>query len=246
MMNSENQAGHEKVVAGFNLYRTPGVCEALDDVHISTCCSGIVVESPARVLEARGHEVILEVTEEQATALSYTHVAFVESPVHGTSFRASVEYLQPARREVSLSGFEPFKECIGRREYSRVTPVHAMLVRLTRGREEAFGRVLDISAEALAAVINGRSLTRLGSESGLLDLDVWGEHQPDQLLNDFRVSGRLMRVDESDEFNAPYCKVVVVFQVYPALEQALNRYIARRQREILVALESGISRNSIS
>lgn len=244
-MKHERQAArHEQVVAGFNLYRTPGVCETLDDVHVSTCYSGVVVEGPARVVAAGGHEVVLEVTGEQATALSHTSLAIVESPVHGTSFRASVAHLQPTRNEVSLSSFERFKDCIGRRRHSRVTPTHAMLVRLTCGEKEVFGRVVDISSGALAAVIDSRALTRLGSEDELLGLDVWGEPQSGQRLSDFSVSGRMKRVERRDAFNLPFRKVVVCFEVYPALEKILNRYVARRQREILVALERGVSRSS--
>jgi hypothetical protein len=225
-------------VAGFNLYRTPGVCEALDEVRIVTCYSGVVVEGPARVLHAADHEVILEVGAEQAAALARARLAIVESPVHGTSFRACVATTWPAGREVRLTELVPFKEYIGRRRDSRVVPVHPMLVRLSRDEDEAFGRVVDVSSSALATIVDGRIAGSLASTDVRLVLDVWGEIDADPRLPDFSVNGRILRIGAAEEIAAPFLKVVVAFDAYPALDTELKRYTARRQREVMVILES--------
>lgn len=245
MSDETHTRSHEQLVAGFNLYRTPGVAEALDEVRVATCYEGIVVESAARVIEVCGHQVTLAVTDEEVKALSRTHLAFVESPVHGTSFRASVEHLEFARGEVCLSKFEPLKAYIGRREEVRVAPVHTMLVRLNRGAVEMHGRVVDISTKALAADVNNISPLRLDSSKGELALNVWGESQADEHLPDFEVMGTVFRVEDISDAGANFSRLIIAYEPYPALEQQLNRYIARRHREILVTLENEQSPESV-
>ena len=70
-----------------------------------------------------------------------------------------------------------------------------------------------------------------------LTVDVWGEHGYDEGLTDFTAPGELVRIAEDEGNEEPFCIAVVALTVYPALEYALNCYIARRQREILEALE---------
>ena len=50
MATTQKDKGYQALVAGFNLYKTPGVRDALDELHISTCYSGVVVDGPAEVV----------------------------------------------------------------------------------------------------------------------------------------------------------------------------------------------------
>ena len=229
--------GDHYVVAGFNVYRTEGVGDLLDDVQVATCYEGLVIEGAAKVVQAGEGRVVMAVAPDQARALAHTKLAFVESPLHGCGYRARVHCASPPTGEIELTDFEPFNEVVARRKQPRVLPVHAMLMRLTKADDEVCGRVIDVSPEALGAIVDRDAINRFGQTDGEAQVDVWGEYAKIDGLEDFRTSAFLIRLTELEPANAQLCKVVIGLSVFPALERALNRYTARRQRETLVALE---------
>ncbi len=237
-----SEAAHEtpearlnQTVAGFNIYRTPGVRDQVPPVQVSTWYQGILVNGAAEVLQAEGECAVFELGAEQINALEHTRVVFVESPVHGTCFSALIAELNSALQTVTLSHFQPFRDFMERRDWPRVPPSHAMLVRLTQGSQELSGRVVDIAVKSLCGVFD-RSAMQQVADSHDVELHVWGEHEAVDPLTDFNASGRIIRMNAVSGSNPAASRVVIALDTYPALERVLNTYVARRELEVMATL----------
>lgn len=232
---AEYEQRQNQMVAGFNVYRMPAVQEALPDLHVCTWYRGMRIEGTATVTRIDDAGVCFELGAEHARAVRHAGFALVESPLHGTCFRARLSRTEGAGTSVQLSFFEPFKDYMERRRSSRVPPDHAMLVRLAHGRHRLSGRVVDLSVSTLGALFDGRSLDHL-PRLREVEVEVWGEPQGETPLVDFNASGRVLTVKTEKGARAEAKRVVIGLNSYPALVRTLNTYIARRERELMWTL----------
>lgn len=237
-----SEAAHEtpearlnQTVAGFNIYRTPGVRDQIPPAQVSTWYQGILVSGAAEVLAAEDECVVFALGAEQIKALEHTRTVFVESPVHGICYSALIADLNPLTQTVTLAHFQPFRDFMERRDWPRVPPSHAMLVRITAGDQELCGRVVDISVKSLCGVFERDAMKQLG-DSHEVDLHVWGEHESANPLTDFNASGEVIRVNDLTGSKPAASRVVIGLTAYPALERVLNTYVARRELEVMATL----------
>ena len=225
---------YQQLIAGFNVYRTASLRDALAPLRVTTCVRGLVVDGEARVVSADTCGVVFNVGRPQLNALVDTGFGIVASPVHGASYRARVDDANTERKLVSLSHFEPYRDHTERRATSRVVPEDPMLVRVTRGEREASGRVVDISVSALAARFDTAAADHLDAKDEV-HLQVWGQEVGKRSLSDFEVTARVLRARTEDE-DARARHVVFVLESYVSLDRRLGAYVAARQHRLMVAL----------
>ncbi len=224
-----------QMTEAFNVYRTSTLLDVLDRPRTFAFVDGVVVESAARVVSADPGGLVLAIDRGQLAALETTRTLLVESPLHGTTFRAEVEVVDHRRGLVSIRDLTAFHAYHERRGHGRTVPGTAMLARVCGLGREARGRVVDLSPRALAADFDRDGFHRV-ARAPLVRVDVWGEHDTPSLLEDFEATAHIRRTEEHSDHGKAACRVVLELDAYPALERALRRYVAGRQREILTRL----------
>ena len=223
-----------QMLEAFKVYRAASLLEFLDQPKTFAFFDGLVVQSHAKVVSADPYGLVLQVERAQLAALERTRSILLESPLHGATYRASVDEVDHRKAYVSLSNLEAFDAYHERRAHSRAVPAIPLLARARGYGEEATGRVSDLSTHSLAVDFNPGSFTRV-AQAPLLRLDVWGEPGTKSPLPDFEVTASVGRSADGEDGNMA-CHAVLAFVPYPALERALRRYVARRQRDILTEL----------
>ncbi len=231
------------MMQAFNVYRSSALRDLLDHPRTFAFVDGLVVASPARVVSADPCGVVLCVERTQIAALERSGTLLIESPLHGSTYRGSVDGVDRRRCYASLSHLEAFDAYSERRSYERTTPGFAMLAKLSLGVTEVSGRVTDLSARALAADFDPQAITRIPADRDLqLEVwgnksdNVWGEPGDENTLHDFVTTARINRTVDVQRDGVAACRVVLELDPYPALDRKLRRYIAQRQREVLVEL----------
>lgn len=225
----------EQMLTAFNVYRTTSLLEVLDQPKTYAFVDGVVVESIARVISADPVGLVLAVDRTQLAALERKRILLLESPLHGATFHATVDAIDHRRAYVSLSSLQPFETYQERRAQCRTVPSIPLLARLHGRGHAASGRVLDLSIHSLAADFDARAFARV-SQAAVVRLDVWGEPDAPSPFPDFETTAQISRSTAHEENGVPACRAVLEFDSYPALSSALHRYVARRQRDILMEL----------
>jgi hypothetical protein len=225
----------EQMLGAFNIYRTENLLDLLDRPRAIVFVDGVVLEGEADVVTADPGGVILQVDRRVLAAITRSGSALIESPLHGATYRATLEAVDPARAYVSLCALEPFDSYHERRGDTRTVPGTPMLVRVHGLGREASGRVVDLSPGSLAADFDQEGFARVAG-ADLVRLAVWGEPGTCTVLDDFETTARIQRTFLHQEEGRCACRAVLVLDTYPALERALRRYVARRQREVLTEL----------
>jgi len=231
----ETQVHQAQMMQAFNVYRTATLRDVLDQPRTFAFVDGVVLSSTARVVSADPCGVVLCVERTQIAALERHGMLLIESPLHGSTYRGEVDGIDRRRHYASLSHLEAFDAYSERRSHSRATPGFAMLAKILLQDTEISGRVVDLSAHALAADFDPKALARV-SPGAELQLEVWGNQENDNRLHDFVTTARISRTKEVQCDGAVACRAVFELDPYRALERSLRRYIAKRQREILIDL----------
>ena len=224
-----------QLLEAFGLYRTRHLLDILDRPRIFAFVDGIVADSPARVISSDPCGLVLEVDARLLPALTRSDGVLVESPLHGAAFRARVDEVDHRRAYVSLSKLETFGAYHERRHSGRAVPRVPLLVKVFGRGHEAIGRVVDLSTAALSADFERARFARVAN-APVVRLEVWGEDDEHVALQDFVTTARIHRTDERDRGALAATRVVLELDAFPALERALGRYVARRQRAILTEL----------
>jgi hypothetical protein len=225
----------EQMLGAFNIYRTETLLEMLDRPRAIVFVDGVAVEGEADVVTADPGGVILQVDGRLLAAISRTRSALIESPLHGATYRAALEEVDPARGYVSLCALEPFDARHERRLQTRTVPGMPMLARVHGLGHETSGRVVDLSPRSLAADFERERFERVAGAE-LVRVEVWGEHGTCAVLDDFETTARIQRTFLREKEGRCACRAVLALDTYPALDRALRRYVARRQREVLTEL----------
>lgn len=148
---------YRKTVCGFRQY----LRDALDDelrqgLCVFTCFRGVPLDSPATVVAVNDDGVTLQVSPAQVAVLSKIGLALVESPVHGTAYRAYSSNVDAAACEVTFSQFIRYDQPFDRRQHRRIRPTHPLPVTMRKASLEFAGWLCDVSA--LAAAVQFRSI----------------------------------------------------------------------------------------
>ncbi len=221
-----------QMVEAFKVYRTGSLIGILDRPRTYAFIDGLVIEGHVAVVSADPAGLVLAVDRAQLAALERTGTVLLESPLHGATFRATVDDVDLRRAYVSLSGLQPFNGYRERRGTCRVVPALPLLAKVRGRGEAASGRLVDLSARSLAADFDRAGFSRV-CEEPLLRLEVWGEADGTSSLPDFETTARIRRTAEP---GARIRRAVLELDAFPALGRALHRYVAGRQRDILVNL----------
>lgn len=224
-----------QMLEAFRVYRTSTLLEVLDRPRTFAFVDGLVVTGVVEVISADPYGLVLQVERAQTAALERAQTVLLESPLHGASYRATVDLVDHRRAYVSLSGLEPFGNYEERRAQSRAAPAIPLLAKVFGHGETATGRVVDLSSHALAGDFERSSFDRVAG-APVVRLDVWGEEVTAAPLPDFEIDARIRRSTRSEGSEPAACRVVLAFDPYPALERVLRRYVARRQRDVMLEL----------
>ena len=225
----------EQMLSAFNVYRTTKLLEVLDQPQTFAFIDGLVINSPAKVVSADPHGLVLKVERAQLAALERTRTVVLESPLHGTTFRAAVDAVDHRRAYMCLSSLQPFDAYHERRTQSRAAPAMPLLARLHARGEEASGRVFDLSTRSLAADFETDAFSRV-ARAPVIRLDVWGGTETSSPLPDFQTTAHVSRSTQRSEDGVAVCRAVLELDSYPALSSRLHRYVARRHRDLLTEL----------
>ena len=225
----------EQMLTAFNVYRTTSLLEILDQPKTYAFVDGVVIDSAARVISADPVGLVLAVDRIQLAALERKRSVLLESPLHGATFRATVDAVDHRRGYVSLSALQPFETYHERRAQCRAVPSIPLLARLYGRGNAASGRVLDLSIHSLAAKFDASAFARV-AQAQVVRLDVWGEPDAPSPFPDFETTAQISHSTAHEENGVQACRAVLEFDSYPALNSALHRYVARRQRDTLMKL----------
>lgn len=235
IQNHEAQVHQAQMMQAFNVYRTPALREVLDQPRTFAFVDGVVVSSVANIVSADPCGVVLRVDRTQIAALERNAMLLIESPLHGSTYRGKVDGIDRRRHYASVSHLETFDTYSERRSHSRASPGFAMLAKVLLQDTEISGRVVDISAQALAADFDPGAVGLISPEEDL-ELEVWGNQEKENRLHDFVITARMTRTTDVERDGAIACRAVFELDPYRALERSLRRYVAKRQREILIEL----------
>lgn len=224
-----------QMLAAFKVYRSTALVDVLDRPRTYAFVDGVVVRGMADVVSADPYGLVLQVDRRQTAALERAQTVLLESPLHGAAYRATVDLVDHLQAYVSLSGLEPFGNYHERRAQSRAAPSIPLLAKVSGHGQTATGRVVDISICSLAVDFDRRSFERV-SRAPLVRLDVWGEDNEASPLPDFEITAQIRRCTDTPAVGVMACRAVLSFAPYPALDRALRRYVAARQREVMLGL----------
>ena len=164
---------HFKVVGKFREYSLQDCPQEFKErLRIFTCFRGIPVDSSAEVLKVTELDVTFRVSPTQAAILQRMGLALIESPLHGTAYRAYSNHVDAAACEVTFSHFIEHDEPMERRRYRRVRPERPIAASVVKGSHEFTGMLFDVSAVAAAVFLRNVDLAPLidGDE---VELNVW-------------------------------------------------------------------------
>lgn len=164
---------HFKVVGKFREYSLRDCPqETKDRLRIFTCFRGIPVDSSAEVLKVTELDVTFRVSQTQAAILQRMGLALIESPLHGTAYRAYSNHVDSAACEVTFSHFIEHDEPMERRRFRRVRPERPVAASIVKGSDEFTGMLFDVSAVAAAVFLRNVDLAPL-SDGDEVELNVW-------------------------------------------------------------------------
>ncbi len=164
---------HFKVVGKFREYSLRDCPqETKDRLRIFTCFRGIPVDSSAEVLKVTELDVTFRVSPTQAAILQRMGLALIESPLHGTAYRAYSNRVDATACEVTFSYFIEHDEPMERRKYRRVRPERPVAASIVKGSNEFTGMLFDVSAVAAAVFLRNVDLAPL-RDGDEVELNVW-------------------------------------------------------------------------
>ncbi len=162
-----------KIIGKFREYSLQECPQELKErLRIFTCFRGIPVDSSADVINVGEFDVTFRVSPTQAAILQRMGLALIESPLHGTAYRAYSNHVDPAACEVTFSHFIEHDEPMERRRFRRVRPERPVAASVVKGSEEFTGMLFDVSAVAAAVFLRNVDITPL-SEGDEVELNVW-------------------------------------------------------------------------
>lgn len=230
------RADIQRMMEAFKVYRASAVVDYLDQLKLFAFVDGVVIEGFASVVSADPYGLVLLAERSQLTALDRARTVLLESPLHGASYRAEVDLVDHEKAFVSLHRLRHFGAYQDRRAYQRAAPGLPLMAQISGYGESASGRVADVSAHSLAVDVDPLTFSRV-ARAPLVRVDVWGEENATGSLPEFEVTAQVHRSAAMLETDERLIRAVLAFEPYPALARALRRYVARRQRDVLVELE---------
>ncbi len=164
---------YQRVVGNFRQYALEDCSQEIKDrLRVFTCFRGIPVDSSAEVINVSELEVTFRVSPTQAAILRRMGLALIESPLHGTAYRAYSTQVDVGACEVTFSHFIEHNEPMERRRYHRVRPERPIEASISRGSDEFTGMLFDVSAVAAAVFLRNVELSPL-SNGDEVELNVW-------------------------------------------------------------------------
>lgn len=164
---------HFKAVGKFREYSLQECPQELKErLRVFTCFRGIPVDSSAEVIKVGEFEVTFRVSPTQAAILQRMGLALIESPLHGTAYRAYSTNVDAAACEVTFSHFIEHDEPMERRHHHRVKPERPVEASIVKGQEEFTGMLFDVSAVAAAVFLRNVDVAAL-NEDDQVELNVW-------------------------------------------------------------------------
>lgn len=153
---------HSRVVTKFREYSLQDCSPELKErLRVFTCFRGIPVDSPAEVTRVGELDVTFRVSPTQAAILQRMGLALIESPLHGTAYRAYSKRVDAAACEVTFSHFIEHDEPMERRDHHRVRPEWRVEASIAKGQAEYAGMLFDVSAVAAAVFLRNVDLASL-------------------------------------------------------------------------------------
>ena len=227
---------YQALLARFKVYQKQDLRpQPLPPLRLYTCYRGVPFDSPVEVVSVDEEFVELRVTRRQAKVLAGRGFAMVESPIHGTAFRAFTSDVDEQACCASFSHFVPHYDLSDLRTHMRVEPRVSIPVTLSRETVTITGHLSDMSELAMA--IRFREIGATGLTEGMatniaitLPL-VTGDCA-------VQTTGIIAKVAPNVFGSFSEQRVIVQMSPDPSVKEVFIQYIAQRQEEVYAELGS--------
>lgn len=225
---------YQALLARFKRYQDP-THQPPAPLRLYTCYRGVPFDSPVEVVSVDEEFVELRVTRRQAKVLAGRGFAMVESPIHGTAFRAFTSDVDQQACCVSFSHFVPHYDLSDLRTHMRVEPRASIPVTLSRETVTITGHLSDLSELAMA--IQLREFGATGFTEGMtMDISI----TVPLIAGDCAVqtTGIIAKVAPNVFGSFSEQRVIVQMSPDPGVKEVFEQFIAQRQEEVYAELGS--------
>lgn len=219
---------YRKTIGGFRHY----LCDSFDQelratLCVFTCFRGIPVDSPAQVVAVSDEGVTFRVSQTQIAVLSRTGLALVESPVHGTAFRAYSSKVNVSACEVTFSHFIRHDQPLDRRRQRRIRSQFRLPVTIRKALHEFTGWLCDVSVTSSAVQLSGGDLSRL-SEGDAVEVEFALPGTAGRVDIALNLPGRVRFIHFKEAHDSRAIRVVIQMPGSAKLFSSVSEYLAAR------------------
>ena len=228
---------HRSILKALQAYLNPDT--AIRAPRVYSCYQGVPVECASQVLDVDDDSALFYVNRCQISVLAKVPLALIETPMFDSAMRAYATDVDVDARIARFSYFVPHVGEVERREYMRVTPEQPIEVRLRYGNREVTGRLLDLSAVAVAVYFRNVPLYEL-TEGKMVELGVVMPKLDNKGKLELQIPGKVSKIAVGMSSDPVATRVIVQMHSDKELFSTVSAYVAKRQTEILRAL-SGLA-----
>ena len=226
---------YRQMLAGFNVYRTPGlVPDAIALPTLHTTYRGVPFSSESQVANVTGAEVTFEIGGPHLQVVRRSEMSLIASPVHGMTFCAQVKGYDIDDGWATFMQFAERRRGGGAEQRSnlRVEPDEPIEVNVSCLGQTYTGSLVDVSVVSIAIYLPDIPPDRLAEGIPVeVVVPVLGDSSPS-----LQASGEILRAMPVIGDDAQGSRVVVYLRVNQALYDRLKDYVDQRRSQILKEL----------
>jgi len=167
----------------------------------------------------------------QIIAAKFQKEIYLLEPQTNTTFKAFVDYIYPKRKVLKLTNIEKIKRNTPKRNFIRVTPESDVEVKIKKQNDIFVTKMYDISLKGMAVIANDKIL----EVGDIIKLEF--------VLNSYfyDLTGEVRSITKT---NNSY-RFHFYFEPSPSQERMLEKYIIKREKEIIKELHKYLKKEFI-